>query len=78
MNNTGIIIALSQKFIAECRNGNRSKAVKILDKIQKQMKTTDDIYLCTCKARIDIKSFKMEYAIDNIDKLMAELKNIIY
>ena len=104
MNRINKINLLSDKFISECRIGNISKAISILDKLQKKIDKEENVYknidknndknndknksnnkdsfssmyLCTCKARINIHSYKIEYAINNIDDLMSELKNIIY
>lgn len=63
------------KFTIACELENKNKAIKLLDKIQKNTDKTLDLYLFTCRARIDICTSKFTKAVTNIDLFMQELSN---
>ncbi len=61
------------KFTKACELENKNQAMKLLDKIQKNTDKSHDIYLFTCRARVDICTSKFKRASSNIDILMHEL-----
>ncbi len=64
---------LSIQFTKECLAENKKKAMSILDKIQKKARNNEELYLYTCKVRIDICCFKFEKAIKDINMMMSDM-----
>lgn len=64
---------LYYQFTKACESENKNQAMILLDKIQKKTDKTHDVYLFTCRARVDICTYKFEKAVSNIDIMMHEL-----
>lgn len=68
---------LSVQFTKECVAENKKKAMSILDKIQKKSRNNEELYLYTCKVRIDLCCFKFEKAIKDINMMIYNMDFLI-